>query len=227
MGNRTNRPSGGRLARLNAFARSLASGGEAYSIGFVLVGSIVVPCLLGVWLDNRFKTSFWTPLLFLLGAGAGFREMIRTAGALSKRPPKSNVPTGGPPTSTRGAGRRAAGESAGRDAVGRNDAGTESITEPDDPPATEVERPRPRIFTVPPPPLPGFESGARPRDTTSTQLGAEPSADDVPDDQAELIRRLLGEPEEESDGGGGDQEKAPDGRNDTNYRRGDNTFNTP
>ncbi len=50
----------------------------AFSVGFALTAPIVVGALLGVWLDNRFKTSPWLALtLLLLGIVAGFTQMIR------------------------------------------------------------------------------------------------------------------------------------------------------
>lgn len=49
----------------------------ASSIGFVLVGYIVAGAGAGWWLDSRLKTSYWLPILFLVGVAGGFREMFR------------------------------------------------------------------------------------------------------------------------------------------------------
>ncbi len=52
-----------------------SSGWEAYTVGFTLVGCIAAGAGAGFLLDSHFKTSYWLPLLFLVGVGAGFREM--------------------------------------------------------------------------------------------------------------------------------------------------------
>jgi hypothetical protein len=54
-----------------------SSGWAASSIGFVLVGYIVGGASIGWWLDSRLKTSYWLPILFLVGVAGGFREMFR------------------------------------------------------------------------------------------------------------------------------------------------------
>ena len=61
-----------------------ASGLEAMTIGFTLIGAIAAFSLLGWWLDNHFKTGFWLPVLFLVGAVAGFREMFVVLARISK-----------------------------------------------------------------------------------------------------------------------------------------------
>ncbi len=53
-----------------------SSGWEAYTIGFTLVGCIVAGAGAGYFLDSHFKTSYWLPILFLVGVVAGFREMM-------------------------------------------------------------------------------------------------------------------------------------------------------
>jgi F0F1-type ATP synthase assembly protein I len=50
----------------------------ASSIGWTLAGCIILGFVVGSWLDQRFGTGFWTPIGFLLGVAAGFREMFRT-----------------------------------------------------------------------------------------------------------------------------------------------------
>lgn len=55
----------------------MGSGGwEGYTVGFTLVGCIVAGAGLGYMLDSYFKTSYWLPILFLVGVVAGFREML-------------------------------------------------------------------------------------------------------------------------------------------------------
>lgn len=54
----------------------MGSGGwEGYTVGFTLVGCIVAGAGAGYLLDSHFKTSYWLPLLFLIGVAGGFREM--------------------------------------------------------------------------------------------------------------------------------------------------------
>lgn len=57
---------------------------EAYSVGFVLVGSVVFFAGIGWWLDSRLGTNYWLPVLFLVGVGAGFRELFRTVQRLQR-----------------------------------------------------------------------------------------------------------------------------------------------
>ena len=50
----------------------------AFSVGFALTGPVILGALLGVWLDNTFKTSPWlTLILLLIGIVTGFTQMIR------------------------------------------------------------------------------------------------------------------------------------------------------
>jgi len=62
-----------------------SSSWEAYTVGFVLVGSIGACSLFGWWLDSRFGTSYWLPILFFVGVGAGFREMFVTLNRINKQ----------------------------------------------------------------------------------------------------------------------------------------------
>ena len=48
-------------------------------LGITMIVSIGLPCLLGVWLDRKWETSFWTLLLFFIGAVAGARNVYRMA----------------------------------------------------------------------------------------------------------------------------------------------------
>jgi len=57
----------------------------AFSVGFALVGPIILGALLGIWLDARLNTSPWlTMVLVLLGIVAGFVEMIRALNRLQR-----------------------------------------------------------------------------------------------------------------------------------------------
>lgn len=81
------KPSSGRpgfLGRTKAMSSGGSSGWEATTIGFTLVGCIGATSALGYWLDGHFKTSYWLPILFLVGVVAGFREMFVVLGRISK-----------------------------------------------------------------------------------------------------------------------------------------------
>jgi ATP synthase protein I len=68
--------------RIMEASRSMAL---AFSIGFALVTPVILGVLVGMWLDNRFKTSpTWTIVLLLLGIVAGFTQMIRLLNRLQK-----------------------------------------------------------------------------------------------------------------------------------------------
>ncbi len=51
-------------------------GWEGYTIGFTWVGCTVAGAGAGYLLDSHFKTSYWQPILLLVGVVAGFREMM-------------------------------------------------------------------------------------------------------------------------------------------------------
>lgn len=105
---------------------------QASVIGFVLVGPIIGGFLLGWWLDQKFGTQYWVPILGLLGVVGGFREMFAT---LKKMTPDKFVRTLPP----------------GRDEVTQKAPPRVEATE---------DLPRQRLFSVPPPPF--MEGGANP-----------------------------------------------------------------
>jgi hypothetical protein len=153
----------------------------------MLMASIIAPCLLGIWLDNRFKTSFWTPVLFLLGATWGFYDLFRTVTVLSKRKQIEMQ-------QRRQAGAaRPSGSGASR--VGSSPSAAPSETTPE---TIEPERPRPRLFDVPPPPLSSFDEGVQAPSSTRKPV-VDAADDELPDDNAELMRRLLNELDDDSD----------------------------
>ncbi|MDD3368630.1 MAG: AtpZ/AtpI family protein [Lachnospiraceae bacterium] len=43
--------------------------------GFNMIVPICLCSFAGIWLDNKFGTSFWTVVLFFIGALAGFRNI--------------------------------------------------------------------------------------------------------------------------------------------------------
>lgn len=76
--------------------RLVGLGSEASVVGFVWVGSILGGAGIGYLLDGHFHTSFWTPVLLLVGAALGFREMLVTTSRLNQKPkPGGPVRPGG------------------------------------------------------------------------------------------------------------------------------------
>ena len=72
------KPSGSKPSKVLFLMRTQAmgsSGWEGYTVGFTLVGCIVAGAGAGYLLDSHFKTSYWLPILFLVGVVGGFREM--------------------------------------------------------------------------------------------------------------------------------------------------------
>jgi len=146
------------------------SGLEASSLGFVLVGCIGFGYALGAGLDGHFQTTHWTPIMVLVGVAAGFREMFRTVSRLSHKSVTDTDRTG------------SSDNFSGGDSV-VDTAQSEQSGEP----ATiveDVERRRPRIFEVPPPPRSSFAGGTGPSDPPR-----DASAAQQPD--SDLIEKLL------------------------------------
>jgi len=54
------------------------------SVGLIFVVSIVIGYYAGSWLDHKLGTSYWMPILTLIGIAAGFVQMVRIAIQLSK-----------------------------------------------------------------------------------------------------------------------------------------------
>ncbi len=122
------------MARTRAMSSSGASGWESYTIGFTLVGCIVAGAGLGYLLDNHFGTSYWLPILFLVGVVAGFREMMLVLKRVNEQQTE---------------------ERARRETERREREVTVKPT--DDPTPSQMEA-RKRMFEVPPPP---FEQAAQ------------------------------------------------------------------
>ncbi len=83
-------PGSGRLTRAAA-----ASGSSAYQAVFEAVGSILLACGLGVWLDRRFETA---PVGVLIGAVIGFGAFVLRLMRLGKElhPVDETQGSGGP-----------------------------------------------------------------------------------------------------------------------------------
>lgn len=141
----------------------------ASSIGWVLVGCIAFGFGVGALLDRQLGTAYWMPVLVMVGIAAGFREMFRTLAELNKQPPAQHKER---TRSTSSAPGTASGRALGQRADG-------SL------PSLE-EKPRQRIFDVPPPPLASFDarSTAEPKSESAKEQIDE-------DDPKALIQKLL------------------------------------
>lgn len=122
------------MARTRAMSSSGASGWESYTIGFTLVGCIIAGAGVGWLLDNHFGTSYWLPILFLVGVVGGFREMMLVLKRVNEQQ----------------AEQRARRETERRE--------REVTVEKADNPTPDQMAARKRMFEVPPPP---FEKAAR------------------------------------------------------------------
>jgi hypothetical protein len=57
---------------------------DASLIGFVMAGCIGVGYFAGNWLDGRLGTTYWTPILVVVGVIAGARQMWITVSRIRK-----------------------------------------------------------------------------------------------------------------------------------------------
>ena len=121
------------MARTRAMSSSGSSGWESYTIGFTLVGCIVAGAGVGYFLDKHFGTSYWLPILFLVGVVGGFREMMLVLKRVNE-------------------------QQAARKAKSDAERRTREVTvKPTDNPTEGQIAARKRMFEVPPPP---FEQAA-------------------------------------------------------------------
>jgi F0F1-type ATP synthase assembly protein I len=170
----------GRLEKAGELVRQRAlTGTEASTIGFVLVGYIGAFALLGYGLDSYFKTSWIVAVGVLLGAIVGFREMFRMAQKLGGESIEDDAEKAREQLA-RGAQVKATSEPKNNAAPKVASTGGEIMqgeamqgkTMPND------ESPKPRYFSIPPPPTASFE---KLDDTKSgTQNPRENSDDSLP-----------------------------------------------
>ncbi len=121
------------MARTRAMSSGGASGWESYTIGFTLVGCIIVGAGAGYFLDRHFGTSYWLPILFLVGVVGGFREMMVVLKRVNEEQTAQRL--------------KRQSERAAR----------EVVVKPTDNPTPDQVAARKRMFEVPPPP---FEQAA-------------------------------------------------------------------
>jgi len=171
----------GSLINLKRARQQGLRGLEASVIGLVLVGCIAVGSGLGYWLDQRLGTSYWLPILFLVGVAAGFREMFRTISKMNQ------VRQSEMETSKQETGERSIFGQTALSSPAVNAAKTKQEAD-----EAKEDRPRPRLFSVPPPPQSSFAVGP-------TSEPVRPASDrqvfDEPDTTAELIDKLLDDEE--------------------------------
>ncbi|RYG69760.1 hypothetical protein EON80_09215 [bacterium] len=150
------------LFRSRAMSSGGKSGWEATTIGFTLVGCIGACSGLGYWLDARFGTSYWLPILFLIGTAAGFREMFVVLGRINKEQEQERLKA--------------------REKVKLAPPPSQTEEKPE-------SQERERIFKVPPPPQPGqkVQSGEELVDSSASDSSTNQKSESV----EELIERLL------------------------------------
>ena len=138
-------------SRLVRLTQGGPKGAQASAVGMVLAGPIIGGFLIGWWIDQKFGTQFWVLILGLLGVFSGFRETFMLLKNLQPAPHERTPPPG-------------------REKIVRKP-----------PPVTEIDNsPKPRLFTVPPPP---FAEGAN-------------KAPRAPQSADEVLKELLGEDED-------------------------------
>ena len=152
-------------SRIQAFGAGRSQLLRTSMVGITLVGYILAGIGIGYLLDTQFRTSYWTPLLLMVGAVAGFRDMIQTLNSLSRQEKAAR------------AARQAEAQQEQTTAAPRP---TEGATSP----AVEEARPKPRIFAVPPPPQASFDK----RSEVPAQVQ---ESSPEPDDQTDLIEKLM------------------------------------
>lgn len=160
-------------ARLERIKGGGVNGAQASSIGLTLVGCIIAGAGAGWWLDKHFGTQFWTPVLFLVGVAAGFRQMmltIRDTNAFEAR------------RKAEAQAERAANASSSESSIVTSFKNVEEIE-------SQTERVRPRVFQVPPPPTASFDANAKPIEYSIDERDAEM-------DERTLTEKLLNETDE-------------------------------
>lgn len=159
-------------ARLDRIKGGGLSGMQAGTIGTVLVGFIIAGVLLGGWLDKRFNTSFWLPVMAMLGVAAGFREMFVTLRQVDLH-----------------ARREKAEREANRQTHLENSAPSPLLRASDDVAAAveseNAPQPQPRVFKVPAPPQASFDKNA------SAHMSTHAAGEDVRNDDRSLTDQLL------------------------------------
>jgi F0F1-type ATP synthase assembly protein I len=167
-------------ARAARFGAGGAQGLQAMSLPLVLGGCLAVGYFGGAWLDAKFGTGFWMPLGVVFGLAAGFRQTVITVRQLGAHHERERLE----------AQQRALAERSKSVSASQGEAAT-------------TQRPRPRIFEVPEPPMASFE-----RREVAAKTSQSVKADDV--ETEDLIEELLGERPPELGGAPGNRDSEPD-----------------
>lgn len=155
----------------------------AASIGWTLAGCVLVGFGAGAWLDKKLGTTYWMPILFLVGVVAGFREMFRTLAQINKAPRVgfSRDATPSPRASNTAASRASSAFASSEPKLMASE-------------AEAAGAPRQRLFTVPPPPC-----MEQPQDAGQQELGTVEIARWVSRIERDAYGAALEDKEEKSD----------------------------
>jgi len=175
-------------ARMDRIKGGGVNGAQASSIGLTLVGCIIAGAGAGWWLDKHFGTAYWTPILFLVGVAAGFRQMMLTIRDTNAWEARRKVEEKTERAAT------ASSDNAGSAHAGSAHAGSQSegFTNADVEAQPQNERVRPRVFQVPAPPSASFDAKAKPIEYSIDEA-------DAGIDERTLTEKLLNEPDETED----------------------------
>ena len=172
-------------ARLERIKGGGVNGAQASSIGLTLVGCIIAGAGAGWWLDKHFGTQYWTPVLFLVGVVAGFRQMmltIRDTNAFEARRKAELKSERQANASSASAGSASAGSAS----ASLQSEGFKNAEEVE----AQSERVRPRVFQVPAPPTASFDAKPQPIEYSI-------DAADADLDEQTLTEKLLDESDED------------------------------
>lgn len=152
----------------NRFSGGVSAALEASLIGLVMAGCVALGYFIGHWLDGRFDTTYWTPIMVVVGAIAGMQEMVRTVSRIVKSFPQnpSNDFRDNPKDSYQ---EKESGRAVKNDRESANGSAV-------------PERRKPRFFRVPPPPT------AEKTEMDDTDHAEENQADIFEEQLAELRR---------------------------------------
>ena len=156
--------------RRGQYFRSLGTA----AVGITLVGYILGSVAIGYFLDSHFRTSFWMPLFLIIGAVAGFRDMIQTLNRVSRQDKREREDARDNATPEQSRSQSASGA----------EAISSELTE------EESERPKPRIFAVPPPPQASFDKQFDKQREEPSGASIEESPGET-DSTTDLIEKLM------------------------------------
>ena len=140
-----NKPLAKSRTRIEHARQQGLNGLQASTLGLVIVGCLSLGYFLGQWMDNRFGTNYWAPVMALVGLAAGFREFFHTVAKLNVQRARLQAEQ----TAELQALER---EQSRREVQSSTLLGTEETA--------DETPPKRRMFEIPEPPLASFEGGA-------------------------------------------------------------------